>query len=72
MPRNSSSGPGLTKKMFVGGTGEVSDEDFKTYFDQFGEIEDCVVRKPFLFLVLFDGSSVCSAMQWYQQTALLT
>ena len=24
--------------------GEISDADFKQYFDQFGEIEDCVVR----------------------------
>lgn len=23
--------------------GEVKDEDFRTYFEQFGEIEDCVV-----------------------------
>ena len=86
VPKNSKSTPGLTKKMFVGGTvsrlclpvlaacakclaactdfisscccsmscvclllteasaqGEVSDDDFKAYFDQFGDIEDCVV-----------------------------
>lgn len=33
----------LTKKMFVGGTGELTDEDFREHFAQFGEIEDAAV-----------------------------
>lgn len=33
----------LTKKMFVGGTGELTDQDFKDHFSQFGDIEDAAV-----------------------------
>lgn len=44
MPKDQGGGK-LTKKMFVGGTGEVSDEDFQAYFAQFGNIVDCVVRR---------------------------
>ncbi|KAK9823203.1 hypothetical protein WJX72_001083 [[Myrmecia] bisecta] len=47
IPKNSGSAGTLTKKMFVGGTGEVSDEEFRAHFEAFGEIEDCVIlRKP--------------------------
>lgn len=36
----------LTKKMFVGGTGEVSDDEFRHHFVKYGEIEDAaIVRK---------------------------
>lgn len=38
-------GSKLTKKMFVGGTGEISDEEFRAYFAQFGNIVDCVVLR---------------------------
>jgi hypothetical protein len=34
----------LTKKMFVGGTGDLTDEDFRQHFAQFGTIEDAAVR----------------------------
>lgn len=33
----------LTRKMFVGGTGELTDQDFVEHFSQFGEIEDAAV-----------------------------
>jgi hypothetical protein len=33
----------LTKKMFVGGTGDLTDEDFRQHFAQFGAIEDAAV-----------------------------
>lgn len=33
----------LTKKMFVGGTGELTDADFQQHFSQYGEIEDAAV-----------------------------
>lgn len=35
----------LTKKMFVGGTGEVTDEEFRDYFSQFGQIEDAAILR---------------------------
>ncbi|GFP91222.1 heterogeneous nuclear ribonucleoprotein 1 [Phtheirospermum japonicum] len=39
-----SPGPGRTKKIFVGGLAStVTENDFKTYFDQFGTIMDVVV-----------------------------
>ena len=43
-PLPAQGGGKLTKKMFVGGTGEVTDDDFQNYFAQFGNIVDCVVR----------------------------
>ncbi|KAL6785565.1 hypothetical protein ACKKBF_B00790 [Auxenochlorella protothecoides x Auxenochlorella symbiontica] len=44
-------GSKLTKKMFVGGIGDVSDEAFASYFSQFGNAVTCtVLRRP-------DGSS---------------
>lgn len=33
----------LTKKMFVGGTGELTDADFLEHFSQYGEIDDAAV-----------------------------
>jgi len=33
----------LTKKMFVGGTGDLTDQDFRDHFSQFGDIEDAAV-----------------------------
>jgi hypothetical protein len=33
----------LTKKMFVGGTGELTDQDFREHFSQYGDIEDAAV-----------------------------
>ncbi|KAL2471919.1 RNA-binding (RRM/RBD/RNP motif) family protein [Abeliophyllum distichum] len=39
-----SPGPGRTKKIFVGGLAStVTENDFKSYFDQFGTITDVVV-----------------------------
>lgn len=35
----------LTKKMFVGGTGELTDEDFREHFSQYGDIEDAAVSR---------------------------
>ncbi|CAD7702390.1 unnamed protein product [Ostreobium quekettii] len=43
VPKNAGGSSNLTKKMFVGGTGELSDQDFKLYFDPYGEIEDAVI-----------------------------
>eukprot|EP00775_Hariotina_reticulata_P011357 gene11357-11506_t len=54
----------LTKKMFVGGTGDLTDADFKEHFSQFGEIEDAaVVRREgqsrgFGFVTFADEISV--------------
>lgn len=46
VPRNQGGSSQMTKKMFVGGTGEVTDDEFKDYFAQFGIIEDAaIVRK---------------------------
>ncbi|CAL5229182.1 g12460 [Coccomyxa viridis] len=65
VPKNSGNSPTLTRKMFVGGTGEIGDEEFKEYFMQYGEIEDSVVlRKPdgmsrgFGFITFKDEMSV--------------
>lgn len=33
----------MTKKLFVGGTGELSDDDFRHYFQTYGEIQDAVI-----------------------------
>lgn len=45
VPRDQGGGR-MTKKMFVGGVVDVSDEDFREYFSQFGEIENAaVIRK---------------------------
>lgn len=45
VPRDQGGGR-MTKKMFVGGVVDVSDEDFRDYFSQFGEIENAsVIRK---------------------------
>lgn len=33
----------LTKKMFVGGTGDLTDQDLKDHFGQYGDIEDAAV-----------------------------
>ncbi|KAK9868052.1 hypothetical protein WJX84_004457 [Apatococcus fuscideae] len=72
VPKNSSSGSSLTKKMFVGGTGDIDDETFRQYFEQFGDIDDCVIlRKPdggsrgFGFVTYKDEMSVekCLVMQ---------
>lgn len=50
VPRDQGGGK-LTRKMFVGGIGEVSDAEFRNHFAVYGMITDCVVlRKP-------DGSS---------------
>lgn len=43
----------LTKKMFVGGTGELTDADFQEHFSQYGEIEDAAVG--FLCMVWAGG-----------------
>ncbi|PRQ32086.1 putative DAZ-associated protein 1, RNA recognition motif 2 [Rosa chinensis] len=41
---HSSPGPGRTRKIFVGGLAStVTENDFKTYFDQFGTVTDVVV-----------------------------
>ncbi|WIA12959.1 hypothetical protein OEZ85_006574 [Tetradesmus obliquus] len=54
----------LTKKMFVGGTGDLTDDDFRQHFAQFGEIEDAaVVRREgmsrgFGFVTFADEVSV--------------
>lgn len=41
----------MTKKMFVGGTIDITDAEFREYFSRFGTIEDAtILRKP-------DGSS---------------
>jgi len=46
VPKGIGSGSNLTKKLFVGGTGELSDEEFKQYFEKFGDIQDgVIVRK---------------------------
>ncbi|EIE22873.1 hypothetical protein COCSUDRAFT_66433 [Coccomyxa subellipsoidea C-169] len=74
VPKNSGNSPMLTRKMFVGGTGEISDEEFRDYFLGFGEIEDSVVlRKPdggsrgFGFVTFKDEMSVekCLVMQHF-------
>jgi len=55
----------IPTKIFVGGTGELPDEEFQAYFAQFGEIKDAVVlRMPdntsrgFGFVTFADEASV--------------
>ena len=43
MPKSMGGAAKLTKKMFVGGTGELTDEDLRDYFSQFGTIDDAAV-----------------------------
>ena len=38
-------------KLFVGGTGEITDDEFKTHFEVYGEMSDCVLLRN------ADGSS---------------
>ncbi len=42
MPKDQGGGR-LTKKMFVGGLGDMSDEEYKAYWSQYGNITDAVV-----------------------------
>lgn len=65
VPKGVGSGSNLTKKLFVGGTGELTDEDFREYFSQYGVIQDAViVRKQdgtsrgFGFVTFADEMSV--------------
>jgi RNA recognition motif-containing protein len=46
MPKSMGGAAKLTKKMFVGGTGELTDEDLRDYFSQFGTIDDAAVSMP--------------------------
>eukprot|EP00199_Chlamydomonas_sp_CCMP681_P002946 CAMPEP_0119105606 /NCGR_PEP_ID=MMETSP1180-20130426/3520_1 /TAXON_ID=3052 ORGANISM="Chlamydomonas cf sp, Strain CCMP681" /NCGR_SAMPLE_ID=MMETSP1180 /ASSEMBLY_ACC=CAM_ASM_000741 /LENGTH=305 /DNA_ID=CAMNT_0007090699 /DNA_START=29 /DNA_END=942 /DNA_ORIENTATION=- len=39
------SAPQASTKMFIGGTGDLDDEQLKTYFAQFGEITDAAIVK---------------------------
>lgn len=43
VPKGVGSGSNLTKKLFVGGTGELTDVDFREYFKKFGDIQDAVI-----------------------------
>lgn len=48
VPRSASDPPpsrDVSKKLFVGGTGDLEQEEFRTYFEQFGETEDAAVVK---------------------------
>lgn len=65
VPKGVGSGSNLTKKLFVGGTGELTDDDFREYFSQYGVIQDAViVRKQdgtsrgFGFVTFADEMSV--------------
>jgi hypothetical protein len=42
----------LTKKMFVGGTGDLIDQDLKDHFGQYGDIEDVAVSRFSTYHVL--------------------
>ncbi len=44
VPKSAGGNAKLTKKLFVGGTGQLSDEEFHTHFSQFGAVEDAAVR----------------------------
>jgi hypothetical protein len=54
----------LTKKMFVGGTGELTDTDFREHFSQYGEIEDAAVSAGVLFWVFVVGIDSCECSSW--------
>ncbi|CAD7698390.1 unnamed protein product [Ostreobium quekettii] len=43
VPKGTGGSSNLTKKLFVGGTGELSDEDFRLHFERFGEIQDAAI-----------------------------
>ena len=40
-----SGGGGVGRKLFVGGTGDVDDAEFRAHFAAFGVIEDCVLLR---------------------------
>jgi len=64
LPKRLGGSAQLTKKMFVGGTGEITDEEFRQHFDKYGEIEDAVVvrrdnvSRGFGFVTFKDEMSV--------------
>lgn len=45
VPKTSGGGSQLTKKMFVGGTGETTDDELKAHFSEYGDIEDALIVK---------------------------
>lgn len=66
VPKSAGGNQKLTKKMFVGGTGEITDEDFKAYWEQYGEVEDAVVGGTAALALLAsrdDRRAHCSGQQ---------
>ncbi|MEW5303456.1 MAG: hypothetical protein WDW36_006144 [Sanguina aurantia] len=58
-----------TNKMFVGGTGDINDEEFREYFASFGEIKDAVIvrqdgiSRGFGFVTYSDTAPVDKCLQ---------
>ncbi|CAD7695061.1 unnamed protein product [Ostreobium quekettii] len=72
VPKGTGGSSNLTKKLFVGGTGELTDDDFRAYFGRFGEIQDAVIvrrsdgaSRGFGFVTFADEMSVekCLVLQ---------
>lgn len=57
-------GSRLSKKLFVGGVGEVSDEEFRAYFARFGSIVvGCLLRHRAAAAADFCHAAVAAAAQ---------
>lgn len=65
-----------TKKVFVGGLpSDITEEMFRNFFEQFGEVEDCVVMldrdtgrpRGFGFITFFDEESTEKVLENYEK-----
>lgn len=71
------SGPAPIKRIFIGGIGDLKEEDFKDYFSKFGEVKDVMIPKQpdddtksrgFVFVEFTDADVVKSLVETKNHT----